>query len=112
RKLRDAERLRMREIEAQPIRCDQRALLRHVTPEHLAQRCMQQVRSGMIEADRLAARGIDVRLDTLPHLQPTGDELAEVRIGRAALACILHREARLRRRLPAQLAAVTDLAAR
>ena len=51
--------LRMREVEAQPIRRDQRAFLRDVIAEHLAQRLVQQMRRRMVGADLSAARVID-----------------------------------------------------
>src|SRR4029077_19565364 len=41
-------RLGMREIEAQPVRCHQRALLRHMVAEHLVQRLVQDVRRRMV----------------------------------------------------------------
>ena len=43
-----AHRLGMREVEAQPVGRDQRALLRHVVAEHLAQRLVQQMRRRMV----------------------------------------------------------------
>ena len=54
-------RLRVREVEAQPVGRDQRALLRDVVAEHLAQRLVQQMRRGMVCADRGAPRVIDRR---------------------------------------------------
>jgi hypothetical protein len=42
----------MREVEAQPVGRDQRALLRDVIAEHLAQRLVQQMGRGMVGADR------------------------------------------------------------
>ena len=44
-------RLRMREVEAQPVGRDQRALLRDVIAQHLAQRLVQQMRRRMVAAD-------------------------------------------------------------
>jgi hypothetical protein len=40
------------EVEAQPVGRHQRALLRDVIAEHLAQRFVQQMRRGVIGADR------------------------------------------------------------
>ena len=54
--------LAVREIESQPIRRDQRALLLHVFSEHFPQRRMQQMRRGVIEGDGRAALGIDCGL--------------------------------------------------
>ena len=50
----------MREVEPQPVGRDQRALLRDVIAEHLAQRLVQKMRRRMIGADRGAARVIDI----------------------------------------------------
>ena len=61
-------RLRMREIEAQPVRRDQRALLRDVVAEHLAQRLVQQMRGRMVAPDRAAAGMIDVERQRLARL--------------------------------------------
>ena len=58
-----AHRLGMREIEAQPIGRDQRALLRHVIAEHLAQRLVQQMRRRMILPDGAAPRVIDLQIE-------------------------------------------------
>ena len=44
-------RLGMREVEPQPVGRDQRALLRDVIAEHLAQRLVQQMGGGMVRAD-------------------------------------------------------------
>ena len=54
---------RVDEVESQPIGRDERAGLLHVRPEHLAQRGVQQVRGGVIAADRIAARGVDRQRD-------------------------------------------------
>ena len=56
---------RMGEVEAEPARLDQRALLRHVQPKHLAQRLVQQMGGGMIGARRGAAGMIDLEIDHL-----------------------------------------------
>ena len=45
-------RLGMREVETQPIRRDERALLLHMVAEHLPQRLVQDVRRGVIGARR------------------------------------------------------------
>ncbi len=45
----------MREVEAEPPRLDQRALLRHMLSEHLAERLVQQMRRRMVRAGRRAA---------------------------------------------------------
>ena len=53
----------MREVEAQLVGIDQRAGLMHRTAEHVAQRVMQDVGRGMIEARGVAAEAIDFELD-------------------------------------------------
>ncbi len=53
-------RLGMREVEPQPVGRHQRALLRDVIAEHLAQRLVQQMRRRMVLADGAAAGVIDI----------------------------------------------------
>ena len=57
------ERLRMREVETEPVGRDQRALLRHVRAEHAAERGVKEMGGGMVGADLLPAR----RVDREPH---------------------------------------------
>ena len=52
-------RLEVREVEAQAIGRDQRALLRHVRAEHLLERQVQKVRRRVVGADGVAARVVD-----------------------------------------------------
>ena len=59
----------MREIEAQPVGRDQRALLRDVIAEHLAQRLVQQMRRRMVAPDRAAAGVIDLERQRLADLE-------------------------------------------
>ena len=54
-----AHRLGVREVEPQPVRRDQRALLGDVIAQHLAQRLVQQMGRRMVGADRAAARMVD-----------------------------------------------------
>ncbi len=68
----------MREIETQAVGRDQRALLRNVIAEHLAQRLVQKMRGGMVAADVGTARVIDLELQRLAGLQRTLLDLAEV----------------------------------
>ena len=56
------DRLRMHEVEAQPIRRHQRAALGDVIAEHLPQRLMQQMRRRVMRADRGAPGVIDFEL--------------------------------------------------
>ena len=55
------DRLVVREVEAQPVGADVRAGLLDVIAEHPAQRPVQQVRAGVVAADRLAALDVDRR---------------------------------------------------
>ena len=54
------DRLRMHEVETQPVGCDHRTALRDVIAEHLAQRFVQQMRGGVVGADRRAPGMIDL----------------------------------------------------
>ena len=57
------QRLRMAEVEAQPVGRDQRALLRHMLAEPAAQRLVQQVRDRMVGAQPPPALAVDPQLD-------------------------------------------------
>src|SRR5271165_5045639 len=59
----------MREIEAQLIRVDQRALLCDVRAERFPQRLMQEMRCRMIGANGCASRAIHVQLDRIADFQ-------------------------------------------
>ena len=62
-------RLGMREVEAQPVGRHQRALLRHVIAQHLAQRLVQQMGGGMVLPDGGTARVIDFQKQRVADLQ-------------------------------------------
>ena len=103
------DRLRMGEVEAQPLGRDERALLRDVVAEHEAQRLVQDVGRRMVGARRGPRRVIDGELDR--QADPRGavddrdvvdDEVAEL------LARVAHDGAEAR---PGDLADVADLAA-
>ena len=53
----------MGEIEAQPIRRNERTLLRHMLAEHLPQRLMQKMRGRMVGADLRAPLVVDIELE-------------------------------------------------
>ena len=59
----------MGEIESEPPRLDQRALLRHMGAEHLAQRLVQKMGRRVIGARCRAAGVIDLEIDHLADLQ-------------------------------------------
>jgi hypothetical protein len=103
----------MREIETQSICGDQRAFLLHMLAEHFSQRCVQQVRRGVIERDGRAALGIDLRLDFIADSKLAGLEHADVRERRADLLRVAHREAcgASLRRASAEDAGIADLTA-
>ena len=54
------QRARLADVETQPVRCVQAALLRDMRAEALAQRLVQQVRGAVVRADRGAAGVIDL----------------------------------------------------
>ena len=54
------------EVEAQAVGRDERTRLLHVLAEHLAQRPVQQVRAGVVPADRVAPLDVDGRDRVLP----------------------------------------------
>jgi hypothetical protein len=56
------------EVEAQPVGRDQRALLRDVLAEPIAQRLVQQMRRGVVGA-HAARRVVDLQLDRVADLQ-------------------------------------------
>ena len=56
-----------REIEAQPLRRDQRTFLRHMRAQHALERGMQQMRGGMIGAGGAAAFAIHFQIDRIAH---------------------------------------------
>ena len=66
------------EVEAQPIRRHQRALLRHMLAEMPAQRCVQQVGGRMRAADAVAAGGVGLELDRVAHRQRPALEPADM----------------------------------
>ena len=57
------DRLRVRDVEAQPLGRNQRALLRHMIAKHDAQSLMQDVGRRMVGARRRARVVIDLKLD-------------------------------------------------
>ena len=59
----------MREVESEPARLDQRALLRHVRSQHFAERFVQEVGRGMVRAGRGAAPMIDIEIDRVADFQ-------------------------------------------
>ncbi len=104
-----AHRLEVREVEAQPVRRDQRALLLHVGAQHLAQRGMQQVRGGMVEDGGAAAIAVDLRRQRGADLQAAAAQLADMAMELAGeLLRLLDLE---QHAVCAQLAQVADLAA-
>ncbi len=85
------DRLRVSDVEAQPLGRNQRALLRHMIAKHDAQSLMQDVGRRMVGARRRARVVIDLKLDREPHARRAfddrhvmDDEVAELlaRVGR------------------------------
>ena len=69
-----AQRLGVREVEAQTVGRHQRTLLAHVIAEHVTQRAVQQVRSRVVPARGVPTRGVDDRQRVLPRVQLAVDD--------------------------------------
>ena len=104
-------RLGMREVEAQPVGRDQRALLRDVIAEHLAQRLVQQMRGGMVAAD--APSGARDRPRAAARSPTLSVPCSTLTMMREQVAGLLLRvgDARRARRRAVIVAGVADLAA-
>ena len=104
------DRLRMREIEAQAVGRDQRALLRDMRAERLAQRRVEEMRRRVVGADRAAPR----RVDRQPH-RLAGHEAADLHLAEVheeAVGLLLRvGDAEARAVLRFDRAGVADLAA-
>ena len=103
-----ADGLVVREVEAQPLRLDERAFLLHVRAEHFAQRRMQQMRRGVIQHDGRTPLRVDLRLHAIADGDAARCDLALVAEGRAELLRIADCKSPRARR---QLARVADLPA-
>ena len=68
----------MREVEAQPLRCHERALLGHVLAEHQAQRLVNEVRRRVVGAGRSAPAMVDFEFDRIAGLERPFDDLADM----------------------------------
>ena len=66
----------MREVETQPVGGDERPFLLHVLSQHFPQRCVQEMRRGMIQDDRRPPLSIDSRVQRVAHLDPALRHLA------------------------------------
>ena len=99
----------MREVEAQPVGRHQRALLRHVIAEHLAQRLVQQMRGGMVLPDGGAARVVDLQQHRIADFQRALADLDQMREQVAGL--LLRVGDGGAQAVAADLALVADLAA-
>ena len=71
--------LEVGEVEAQTAVGDVAARLLHMIAQHLAQRPMQDVRSGVVAADTLAARHVDGGMHGIARAQATALHLHGVR---------------------------------
>ena len=83
-----ADRLRVAEVEAQAVRRDERALLRDVVAEHLAQGLVQEMGRGVVGADAGAAGVVDGKLERMADLEGAlldddvvHEEVAELLLG-------------------------------
>ena len=68
------------EVEAQPVRGDERALLADVVTEHLAQGPVQKVGAGVVSPYRLPPLPVDGGKSLLTGLDVTVDEVAEMTV--------------------------------
>ena len=103
------ERLRIAEVEAQPVGGDQRALLFDMIAEHVAQRRVQQVGGGVIQGDVRPARGVDAGANAVVRIERAGDHAPVVQVLAAALGGVFDFEDRAV--LAAQGSGVADLPA-
>src|SRR6266851_5186140 len=62
----------MSEVEAQTLRCHQRAGLMHFFADDIAQRIVQNMGRRMVQHRRIAALAVDAQTDTAPALELTG----------------------------------------
>ena len=69
----------VREVETEIVGLDQRALLRDVLAQTVAQRRMQQVRRRMVGADLGAAHAVDLQFGDVADLGRPRDHLADMR---------------------------------
>ena len=100
----------MREIEAQPVGRDERALLRHVRTQHLAQCLVQEVRRRVVGARRRAARVLDLEIDLVARFERTLLDLSLMHEQAAGLLLRIG-DAEQRLALAADDALIADLAA-
>ena len=70
----------MTEVEAQPVGCHERALLRDVLTQSAAQRFMQQVGNRVVGAQLTAPPAVDPELDGIALLQHTAGHIAEMNV--------------------------------
>ena len=74
------ERRRVREVEAQPLGRNHRALLRHMRAKPAAQGLVQQVRRRMVRARRIPPGDVDRKLHSVAHLDRTRLDRALMRM--------------------------------
>src|SRR6185437_8264112 len=97
-----------REVEPQAVGCDERAFLLHVRTQNLPQRGVEQVRRGVVECGRSAARAIHVSSESVANSDRALGNLADVRVSCATLLRVRHNEADP---APCQLSRISDLPA-
>ena len=103
------ERLRIAEVEAQPVGGDQRALLFDMLAEHIAQCGVQQVGGGVIQGDIRSALRVDAGANVVVRVERAGDHAPVVQVLAAALGGVFDLEDRAV--LAAQGSGVADLSA-
>src|SRR6185369_7882095 len=101
----------MAEVEAEPIRGDERARLLHVLAQVMAERGVHEVRRRVVQARGLAAGGVDAEPHAIAEREPALAHYAAVRDdARTDLLRVGHLH--LRALLALEPAPVADLAAR
>ena len=70
----------MREVEAETVFGNQRALLRDVIAQAIAQCCMDEVRRRVVGADTVTPLGIDFEMHGIADLDRTPGQLADMRM--------------------------------
>ena len=82
----------MAEVEAEIIGLHQRALLRDVGAEHIAQRGVQQMCRGVVGADLGAARAVDLEISLVARCNLTALQAADMHVQAGVLLRVVDDE--------------------
>src|SRR5512133_385648 len=89
-------RLEVAEVEAKPVRRDQRARLLHMGPEYFAQRPVENVGRGVVAPDAVASLGVDRGGDAVAFGELAARDFGAVQDERARDAVLRVEDAQLR----------------